>query len=133
MWVRPIRLWCRGPGLHPACLMPRASQICSAPSCSSLMPCDAHPTGPWANSTRRTQLPRNWPKIRRRILKRDPLCTLGYEGCTGFSTEVHHTGDPMDHSDQALAGTCSSCHSRDTAAQSRQAKADQALGLRSTA
>ncbi|MGH3760266.1 HNH endonuclease [Actinophytocola sp.] len=62
---------------------------------------------PWARSTRRTRLPPDWPRIRARVLRRDPICRL----CgTAPSTEVDHIRPGDDHSDTNLRGVCTPCH-----------------------
>lgn len=98
--------------------MARAAKIC--PHCPNLQPCPDHPKVAWAGSHRRRQLPRGWShRIVPRILRRDPICTV----CrAALSTEVHHTGDPHDHSDENLAGVCTNCHRAETLAQARTAR-----------
>lgn len=71
---------------------------------------------------RRATLPSDWRKIRARILRRDPLCRLALDVCTGRSTEVDHIGDPGDHRPANLRGVCSECHKRRTAQQAADAK-----------
>jgi hypothetical protein len=53
------------------------------------------------------------------VLARDPLCTVCH---LVPSTEVHHTGDKHDHREEMLAGVCSDCHKRLTAAQAAEAR-----------
>ena len=97
----------------------RAPKVCAHPGCPAFQPCPKHTTAKWAKSTRRTELPRNWHRIRKRILQRDPLCTI----CTkDFSTEVHHMGDKHNHTDANLAGTCHACHAKQTARQAAEAR-----------
>ena len=48
-----------------------------------------------------------------RILRRDPVCRLGYPGCLGAATEVHHL-TPGVEDEAALAGVCSFCHNIET-------------------
>lgn len=99
----------------------RAPKICSHPGCINTQPCEQHARKAWAGSTRRTELPPDWEKRRRKVLERDPICTDG-RACQGLalSREVHHTGDKHDHSLEALAGVCRACH---TAATQEQAAA----------
>lgn len=100
--------------------MGRAKKLCSHVdvdgSCTNLMPCGTHAPKPWASSNRRSELPPGWShRIVPRILRRDPVCTLGIVcQSRALSTEVHHTGDPHDHSDEALAGACHDCHMAET-------------------
>jgi 5-methylcytosine-specific restriction enzyme A len=79
------------------------------------------PTG-WQGSTRKATLPRGWTTIRRRILRRDPLCQWGSQpgdhelspvpagGCSARSTDVDHTASRDDHRDEVLRGLCSAHH-----------------------
>ena len=104
--------------------MPRAPKACSHPTCPNVQPCPDHQRKLWQGSYRRAQLPSGWSsRIVPRILKRDPLCTLAIV-CRGLalSTEVHHTGDPMDHRDEALGGTCHDCHATVTQQQAAAAR-----------
>ncbi|MEO6081576.1 MAG: HNH endonuclease signature motif containing protein [Umezawaea sp.] len=62
---------------------------------------------PWSDSSRATRLPRNWPAIRARVLRRDPLCRVcGHR----LSTEVDHIEPGDDHDETNLQGICSPCH-----------------------
>jgi len=70
------------------------------------------PAQPWRTSP----LPPGWPRIRRRILARDPVCTWP-SGCDQPSTEVDHIGPADDHRDEALRGLCRRHHRERTAAQ----------------
>ncbi|MEX5637415.1 HNH endonuclease [Parafrankia sp. FMc2] len=56
---------------------------------------------------RRSPLPPGWATTRRRILARDPTCTLCH---SASSTEVDHALAHDDHRDEALRGVCSPCH-----------------------
>lgn len=103
--------------------MARAAKLCSNPTCANIAPCEEHPKIPWAGSTRRTELPKDWERIRRRILQRDPICSSGVV-CKGLalSTDCHHTGSPWDHSDAGLAGVCRDCHKTLTGQQAAEAR-----------
>jgi hypothetical protein len=68
----------------------------------------------WEGSTRRATLPRDWHKITKRILRRDPVCTLCW---AAPSTEADHVGDRLDHRDESLRGVCGPCHRRRTLGQ----------------
>lgn len=98
----------------------RARKVCSSPRCPALQPCPEHTPQPWAGSSRRAELPPDWSsRIVPRILRRDPLCTI----CSlALSTDVHHTGDPHDHSDEVLAGVCRACHDAETQKQAAAAR-----------
>ena len=74
------------------------------------------------NTTPRTEwrtspLPKGWAKIRLRILRRDPHCTLRTHCWGSASNEVDHIADPSDHSDANLRGVCSTCHAHRTGQQ----------------
>lgn len=68
-------------------------------------------------SRRSAPLPRNWNRVRARILRRDPDCTLRINCCGAPSTEVDHIGAPGDHGDENLRGVCRSCHATRTGQQ----------------
>jgi 5-methylcytosine-specific restriction endonuclease McrA len=93
--------------------MPRRPPTpCSTPGCDQLLDlgqrCPVHYV-PWAGSTRRKRLPRNWPQIRRRVLTRDAhLCYL----CGGHATDVDHVVRGDDHDPSNLAAICRTCHNR---------------------
>lgn len=82
-------------------------------------------TGRWADSTRRQQLPPGWSsRIVPRIRKRDGnRCTR----CRSTERlEVHHIGDPHDHSDDNLATLCHACHAGETAREATAARRPRA-------
>lgn len=63
----------------------------------------------WAGSTRRARLPRDWPAIRQRILKRDQRrCT--WPGCGQPATDVDHIVAGDDHTDANLTSLCDPHH-----------------------
>jgi 5-methylcytosine-specific restriction protein A len=66
---------------------------------------------------RTVPLPRGWAKIRKRILHRDPQCTLRTKCHGAVSEEVDHIDDPNDHSDRNLRGVCHTCHAHRTGQQ----------------
>ena len=111
--------------------LPRAPRRCPRLGCDERVPCPHH-GGPWAGSTRRATLPREWPALVALVLTRDPVCTLHYPGtwhtthgpttCTRTSTEVDHVGDRLDHNPANLRGVCHECHARRTAEQSAAAR-----------
>ncbi|MCG3754680.1 HNH endonuclease [Amycolatopsis sp. Poz14] len=74
----------------------------------------------WNTSNRRDRLPRDWHRIRRDILKRDPQCRLHYTGCTGRSTEVDHIERGDNHAYSNLQGVCTKCHATKSAREGRQ-------------
>ena len=69
----------------------------------------------WAGSDRKSRLPADWPKRRRIVLDRDPVCQLRTH-CTGApSTEVDHRDAGDDHRLSNLQGVCGPCHKHKTA------------------
>jgi 5-methylcytosine-specific restriction protein A len=66
------------------------------------------------NSRRRSELPADWARIRRRVLKRDfGLCVM----CGGPANQVDHIGDRDNHSDDNLRSLCTPHHQSRTSAQ----------------
>lgn len=76
----------------------------------------------WHKSARKSQLPRNWPVIRRAVARRaGGVCErLRPDGtrCDHPGSECHHVGDTADHSLGNLAWLCHDCHMVETLAQS---------------
>lgn len=71
----------------------------------------------WDSSTRAQRLPSDWPRIRRAILARDPVCrSCGVEP----STEVDHIRRGDDHRPTNLQGLCHACHVAKTAVEARE-------------
>src|SRR5690606_31657492 len=74
-----------------------------------------------SRSSRTVPLPKNWPALRRKVLKRDGYtCTwINHNGvrCDQPATDVDHIGDPADHSLDNLRALCSPHHSKRTAHQ----------------
>ncbi len=76
-------------------------------------------------STWGTRAGRTQPHQRARILARDVVCQLGYQGCEYRAVEVAHIlplsvlgpDHPMLNDDSNLAGACHSCHARKTEAE----------------
>lgn len=99
----------------------RAAKLCRRLDCPHLRPCPepGHEPEAWEGSTRSKRLPPDWPRIRRRILRRDPICKVCDDA---LSTEVDHIDDPDDHSDPNLQGICSPCHKDKTQQEARAAK-----------
>lgn len=96
----------------------KASKVCSHPHCPNTQPCPEHTPKPWAGSNRRSELPRNWNKLRRRALRRDPLC----RACgMAPATEVDHIADRFDHRLSNLQGLCARCHREKTLREARAA------------
>lgn len=101
--------------------------VCPRPGCPELRPCpvEGHEPQPWAGSNRRAELPKDWPRRRARILKRDGYrCTHTEDGrrCLADATDVHHVGDRDDHDETNLASLCAPHHWAETAAEAAQAR-----------
>lgn len=85
----------------------------------------------WANSTRRDRLPADWPKRRKRILKRDnhecqaPMRTgtskaadgSGRTVCGEPATDVDHKDPGDDHRDSNLQSLCDWHHKKKSGAE----------------
>ncbi len=75
----------------------------------------------WEGSTRRQRLPRDWPRIVRRIKRRDKgVCVARYSDgrqCGLPGTDVDHIAPGDDHSDANLQLLCSWHHRRKSAAE----------------
>lgn len=68
----------------------------------------------WANSNRRNELPRDWHRIRARILRRDPTC----KACgLNASVDVDHITPGDNHDPANLQGLCRHCHKQKTIAE----------------
>lgn len=74
----------------------------------------------WQSSTRRQRLPRDWPRIRARILTRDRgIChACGQPG----ATEVDHLVAGDDHQDANLAAIHTACHRSKSSAEGHAAR-----------
>lgn len=97
------------------------SRVCPQPGCPHIVPCPEHgdPQAAWQGSNRKARLPKGWQRIRRRILRRDPICQL----CgINQSTQVDHITPGDDHSDSNLQGVCDHCHRRKSSEEGRKAK-----------
>ena len=76
------------------------------------------PRTPWAGSTRRSRLPRNWPQIVREIKKRaQGRCEAErhHPHCTGAGTDVDHINEGDDHRLANLQLLSTICHRAKTA------------------
>lgn len=81
----------------------------------------------WSESTRAARLPPNWPRIRARILRRDPLCKVCGQR---LSTEVDHIEPGDDHDETNLQGICSPCHAIKSAREGGRAAAARRISAR---
>src|ERR1044072_844853 len=113
--------------------MPKAPQKC--PKCFKPRTrngfCEDHQPVNWRDKDRKDRAVYDNPVFRKqrpRILKRDPLCKLGFDGCTGKSTVVDHIvpyviAQKAVVSDEELQGVCQSCHNKKTNAEAVAARA----------
>lgn len=86
------------------------------------------PNGQWSGSNRRSRLPKDWPKIRNRVLKRDQhTCTHIDDGirCSERATEVDHIRPGDDHRESNLRSLCSDHHQAKSSAEGGAALAAQ--------
>ena len=70
-------------------------------------------SGQWRSSDRASRLPADWPKIRRRILKRDGYACRWIENGLPYisrATDVDHVIPNDDDSDQNLQSLCGYHH-----------------------
>jgi 5-methylcytosine-specific restriction protein A len=87
------------------------------------------------SSRRTTELPKNWPAIRKAVLERDKhRCQWGIlpdeliqpslagHACPAIANEVDHIGMPWDHSMDALRSLCHVHHMTRTAIQANNAR-----------
>lgn len=83
-------------------------------------------SGKWASSRRRDQLPKDWKKIRERILARDGYrCTETLSDnsrCTEPATDVDHIERGNDHSEANLRSLCGHHHRKKSAAEGNAAR-----------
>lgn len=68
----------------------------------------------WEGSDRRSRLPKDWPKIRLRVLRRDEgqctALTQAGERCDSLASDVDHIRPGDDHSMENLRSLCSYHH-----------------------
>jgi 5-methylcytosine-specific restriction endonuclease McrA len=81
----------------------------------------------WDGSTRRSRLPKNWPLLRRRVLRRDNhSCQMPFSDgrlCGAEATDVDHIEPGDDHSMANLRALCAWCHARKSSAEGGRAAA----------
>lgn len=83
-------------------------------------------SGGWSNSGRRDRLPADWPRIRKRILKRDRReCQTLVDGepCGMDANEVDHIRAGDDHHDANLEAICTYHHARKSSCEGNAARA----------
>lgn len=80
----------------------------------------------WAGSDRRSRLPADWDRIRKRILRRDGYqCRFvdEYEGrCTDLATDVDHIRAGDDHRESNLQSLCGVHHRRKSSKEGAEAQ-----------
>jgi 5-methylcytosine-specific restriction endonuclease McrA len=97
----------------------RAVKVCAHGDCPHAVPCPDHPKVAFEGSTRSARLPKNWHRIRRRILRRDIVCQV----CLNRpAIEVDHITPGDDHSPENLQGICTDCHRSKTAREANAAR-----------
>lgn len=89
----------------------------------------------WDKSSRgdrRQTLPKDWERIRKRILQRDGYTCQNRnvygDPCREIATDIDHIGNRLDHSDANLQALCEWHHDQKTAQQgadARQARQDR--------
>lgn len=92
--------------------------------------CKCSKKKPWANSTRRSRLPRDWQGRRQVVLRRDPTCQDG-RVCQGLalSVQVDHIVNGDDHSYENLQGICVDCHKAKTSEEGRKARSQTVMPI----
>ncbi|MFF9525343.1 HNH endonuclease [Streptomyces achromogenes] len=73
----------------------------------------------WQGSTRKSRLPKDWPRIRARVLRRDKgVCQAVFSDgrrCEQPANQVDHVKAGDDHSLANLQALCAWCHARKSA------------------
>jgi 5-methylcytosine-specific restriction endonuclease McrA len=80
----------------------------------------------WEGSTRRERLPKDWPKIRRRIIRRDKSCVWPMSDgtkCSAEGTDVDHIIPGDDHSEENLRLLCKWHHQKKSSSEGGRAAA----------
>lgn len=72
------------------------------------------PDGRYVSDPRATQA---WRRLAKQVAREEPICWLGFEGCTRVSTTGDHVVPVADRPDLALDranvhGACESCNTR---------------------
>jgi 5-methylcytosine-specific restriction endonuclease McrA len=75
-------------------------------------------TSNWGSSGRRQELPADWGRLRRRVLREaGGRCEMRVEGCLGVASEVDHIRRGADHSRENLRAVCRRCHALKSSAE----------------
>jgi 5-methylcytosine-specific restriction enzyme A len=80
---------------------------------------------PWTNSNRKDELPKNWPHLRNKVLKRAGYqCEFLTNGvrCTARATDVDHKIRGNNHSLSNLQALCPDHHARKSAMEGVEAR-----------
>lgn len=103
---------------------PRAASVCNEPGCPLDQPCPEHARQPWAGSDRAKRLPKDWAKIRARVLRRDGHTCRACGGlrCGNQRLEVDHINRGDDHSLTNLQTLGHACHQVKTLAEATEAR-----------
>lgn len=118
----------------------RANSICAEHGCPKIADgnggrCKKHERPAWYESgrPRRKDLPKDWGRIKRYIIRRDgELCQLRLEGCTGVATTADHVGDRRDHSFANLVASCRKCNERRASKQGNDVRNKRAAAVDSS-
>jgi len=76
--------------------------------------------GGWEGSGRKARLPSGWPKIRARILARDPICKICDVRPSAFCDHVVAKADLNSPAD--LQGVCGPCHDQKSSREGNEAQ-----------
>jgi 5-methylcytosine-specific restriction endonuclease McrA len=75
-------------------------------------------TSKWDSSRRRLELPANWSRLRRQVLREaEGRCEIRLAGCVGEASEVDHIRRGDDHSRSNLRAVCRRCHALKSSAE----------------
>lgn len=106
--------------------MSRGVTVCNERGCPELVGaganrCPAHTRDAWTGSTRRARLPKDWARIRARVLRRDRYQCQA-PGCSARATDVDHIVNDDNHSESNLQALCAPHHKAKTARESARAR-----------
>lgn len=75
-------------------------------------------TSKWDSSRRRLELPANWSRLRRQVLREaEGRCEIRLAGCVGEASDVDHIRRGDDHSRANLRAACRRCHALKSSAE----------------
>lgn len=104
-------------------MVARAPAVCSTPGCPEMAPCPTHRVKAWADSTRAARLPKDWKKVRARVLRRDGRrCYYHGPDCIGVADQVDHVVPNDNHDPANLAAICGPCHKAKSAQEAVRAR-----------